>query len=411
MANGVCWGWLCLALFRPVSADVYTDQINSYSAEGRHRDMEMLLRQQLEIEPENLDVHFQLARVLAWQQKFAQAQAEYKMLLTHDPANADYWFGLGQVGVWQGYPGSVLTQIETAERLQPDNPEIWRLHIQALVELGDALSHWQAVMVQERAAELFPNLAWEQVQNWEPEEMAGFLAFDLSRSTKPMRNNNTELGASYDSLSRHKGFWRTEFFTVEHQFAAHESVYAGYLQTERFSLNDEQFLLGAYYPEAPNLILNMEVSLSPYATLLASDSLLMSLQWLCYPTWSLTGGYRRSDFQSGPLQQAYAGLEHYFGDFRAAFTFRATEVFYAIQYGQRLDLSYYYRDSSSVTLSYSRGAELGGFQGAVYSTQFLGLHGRHWLDQDWAVCWDLAFSQQGNAYSRETIGLGIRRVF
>ena len=410
MANGACLGWLCLALFQPLSADVDTALFDNYIAEGRYEDMEILLRRQLKFDPENWDVHFHLARVLSWQHKFQLAESEYQMLLIRDPANADYLFGLAQVGVWQGNSGSVLPQIEDAERLQPDNPEIWRLHIQALASLGDALSNWQAVMLQQRAAERFPNLHWEQVENVQSEDKDEILDFNTSK-TEEARNNQTELGASYDSLSNHKGFWRSEFFSIEHKFEAHESIYANFLQTERFSLNDEQFLVGAYFSQTPKLILNMEANFSPYATLLARDSLLMSMQWLCYPKGSITGGYRHSDYQTGPLQQAYVSLEHYFGNFRAAYTFRATEAFYSIQYGQRFDLSFYYQDTSFVMLTYNSGAEISGFQGTIYNTQLFGLHGRHWLDQDWAISWDLAFSLQGSAYSRENLGLGIRRVF
>jgi YaiO family outer membrane protein len=411
MANAAWFACLCLAVFRPLSADVDAAQIESYIAEGRHEELEIQLRQQIEAEPGNFDAHFQLARLLSWQHKYSLAESEYQLLLASEPGNADYLFGLAQVGVWQGKPRSVLTQIEAAERLQPDNPEIWRLHIQALADLDDVLSHWQAVLTQQRAAEFFPHLAWKQVETLESAEVDGFLETNIGRTNKLLRNKQTELGASYNLLSRGKGYWRSEFLSVERQFAAHESVYANYLQMERFLLNDEQFLLGAYYPQTPNLILNLEGDFSPYALVLARDSLMSSFQWIFYPSWSFTGGYRHSDYVTGPLQQTFATLEHYFADFRAAYTFRATEAFYAIQYGQRFDFSYFYQDSSFLTMTFSTGAEIGGFQGTVYNTQYFGLRGRHWLDQNWAISWDLAFSQQGNAYSRGGVGLGIRRVF
>ena len=374
-------------------------------------DVEKLLREELESEPSNWDAHFQLAKLLSWQQKFAEAESEYQMLLANDPGNADYLFGLGQVGVWQGKPLSVLTEIETAELLQSQNPEIWRLHIQALLAIDDALSRWQAAKIQQRAVELFPYLEWSELTNLASDVAVGSGESCLSKTLKLLQNNKTELGASYDVLSKHKGFWRSEFLNVEHQFAAHESVYANYLHTERFSLTDEQFLLGGYYPHAENLILNLEANFSPYASLLARDSLMTSMQWEFYPTWSLIGGYRHSDYLTGSLQQMHAGFDHYLTDFRLAYTFKATDAFYSIQYGQRFDLAYYYQNSNFVMLTYNTGAEISGFQGLVYNTQFIGLHGQHWFDQDWAITWDLAFSQQGSAYSRENISLGIRRAF
>ena len=71
----------------------------------------------------------------------------------------------------------------------------------------------------------------------------------------------------------------------------------------------------------------------------------------------------------------------------------------------------YYMDTSFITLSYSMGAENSGFQGIVMDTQAYALYGRHWFNQDWALTWSLGHVEQGSAYNREGVSLGIRRAF
>lgn len=220
-----------------------------------------------------------------------------------------------------------------------------------------------------------------------------------------------ELGASYDVLSRNQGYWRTEYLNFEHRFSGRQQLYGSLLQTERFKLNDEQFLLGGNYPLAAKLLLNVEGSISPSPQVLANHSLTAALQAELGLGWVLGGGYRRSEYRTGPLQQASVVLENYFSDFRAAYSSKVTDSFGESRFGQRLDFSWYYQDANFVNLTYSTGAEVGGYQGIVYQTQFFGLRGRHWFSRDWAVGWEIGRVKQGEAYTREGGGIGLRWAF
>jgi YaiO family outer membrane protein len=411
--------WLCLlwlVVSGPLSADDKQTQIESAVQAGRYVEAETLLRQQINIKPTNWDAHFRLAKVLSWQKKFAEAEFEYQMLLAREPGNADYLLGLAQVCVWRGDARAALPLIETAKSLAPGDPDVWRLHIQALAAVNDTASRRQALLVQQQAAERFPELNWVIVSSASPEpqvkpasEPANVNALD--RKFDIDHYNQIELGASYDHLSKNKGFWRAEYLSFEHRFAPRQLVYATFLQTERFRFNDGQFLLGGYYPLSPKLTLNLEGNVSPSPQVLASNSIMASLQGGLGQGWFLTGGFRHSEYGTGPLQQGFATLESYFADFRAAYTVKVTDSFDKTQFGHRFDFSYYYQDTSFITLTYNIGAETGGFQGVVYDTQFFGLHGRHWFKQGWALTWELGHIKQGDAYSREGVGLGIRRAF
>jgi len=381
------------------------NQIESAMKAGRHVEAETLLHKQINADATNWSAHFRLAKVLSWQKKYTEAELEYRMLLAREPDNADYLLGLGQVCVWRGDARSALPLIEKAKLVAPGDPNIWRLHIQALVAINDGESRRQALIVEQQAAGRFPEQDWTHPPPNQATSEELDHKFDLAHY------NQVELGGSYDKLSNSMGFWRSEYLNIEHHFGLQRSVYANFLQTERFLLNDQQFLLGGYYPVSSKLTLNLEGNVSPSPKVLATNSIMGSLQGALGQGWFLTGGYRHSEYSSGPLQQGFATLDSYFADFHAAYTVKVTNSYDKNQFGHRFDFAYFYLDSSFINLTYSMGAETTGFQGTVSETQFLGLHGRHWLNQDWAVTWDLGHTKQGSSYNRENIAIGIRRAF
>ena len=418
MANGLWFCLLWLAVSRSLYAGDKQELIDINVQTGRYVAAESLLRQQIETRPTNLDAHFQLAKLLSWQKKFKEAELEYQLLLAREPGNADYLLGLAQVYVWRGDARTALPLIKRAQSLSPADPDIWRLHIQALIILNDATSRQQAIIVQQQASSRFPKLSWPVVTNSvkpsqlnvtnESQQATGNgqdPIFDL------IHRNQIELGGSYDYLSKNKGFWRSEYLSFEHRFAPQKVVYGMFSQIERFGLNDEQSLLGGYYPLLPKLTLNLEGNVTPSPQVLAKNSIMASLQAGLGYNWFLTGGFRHSEYGTGPMQQGFSTLETYFSDFRAAYTVRVTDSLNRTQFGHSFNLSYYYQDTSYITLSYSMGAENSGFQGVILDTQAFALYGRHWFNQDWALSWALGHIEQGTAYNREGVSLGLRRAF
>lgn len=226
------------------------------------------------------------------------AEREYQMLLAREPGNADYLLGLGQVDVWRGDAQKVLPLIEKAKLVMSNDSNVWRPHIQALVAVNDDASRQQALIVQKEAASRFPEQDWGHSQ---PDQAS---SEELDHKFDLVHYNQAELGGSYDTLSNGMGFWRSEYLSVEHRFGLQRLVYANFLQTERFRLNDEQFLLGGYYPLSSKLTLNLEGNVSPAPKVLATNSIMGSLQGALGQGWFLTGGYRHSEYTSGPLHKA-----------------------------------------------------------------------------------------------------------
>jgi len=416
MANCRAFWLVCITACTAVYAADRHTSIDSAILSGRYFEAETLLRKQISAKPNQWDSHFRLAKVLSWQKKFVEAEFEYRALLGREPANADYLLGLAQVFLWRGDPKAALPLLEQGKLLAPGNPDILRLQIQTLAAINDAKSRQQALLIQQQASQRFPELNWAIVSPVDPETRFKSLSQpvisnELDRKFNVDHANQIELGGSYDHLSNNRGYWRSEYLAYEHRFAPRQLMYAMFTQTERFRFNDEQFLLGGYYPLSSKLTLNLEGNVSPSPKVLAKNSIMASLQGTLGGGWFLTGGYRHSEYGTGPLNQGFATLETYFGDFRAAYTARLTDSLSRTQFGHRFDFSYYYQGSSFITFTYSMGGETGGFQGVIYDTQLFGLHGRHWFNNDWALTWDLGHIRQGDAYNRNGVSLGIRRAF
>lgn len=66
---------------------------------ARLSDAEEMLQQWLASHPEDQEARFLLARVLAWQEKRAEARAQYELLLKNDPDNGDYRTGMSMLPV------------------------------------------------------------------------------------------------------------------------------------------------------------------------------------------------------------------------------------------------------------------------------------------------------------------------
>lgn len=90
----------CLAISFPAwSASGIFDQSKVMVENARLSDAEEMLQQWLTSHPEDQEARFLLARVLAWQEKHAEALAQYELLLKQEPENPDYLAGKAMLPV------------------------------------------------------------------------------------------------------------------------------------------------------------------------------------------------------------------------------------------------------------------------------------------------------------------------
>lgn len=66
---------------------------------ARLSDAEEMLQQWLVSHPEDQEARFLLARILAWQEKNAEALEQYQRLLEKEPKNSDYLKGRAMLPV------------------------------------------------------------------------------------------------------------------------------------------------------------------------------------------------------------------------------------------------------------------------------------------------------------------------
>jgi YaiO family outer membrane protein len=236
---------------------------------------------------------------------------------------------------------------------------------------------------------------------------------DLARTFNVPRSNTVGVGLLHDNLTKGRGAWNGAYLDLEHRFAPRTLLYSRLLETRRFGLQDEQILVGGYYPIQKDITLNVEGTYSPSAYVLARNSILGSLQFGLGSGWLITGGIKHTDYENSNSIQEFGVLENYFGNYRAALTITDTQAQGENMVGGNLSLSRYYNDTSFVSLVAGTGREADKSSGSTkfLNTNSLGLNGRHWFTPDWGMVWSLTEGQEGNAYNYTGVSIGLRHNF
>jgi YaiO family outer membrane protein len=372
------------------------------------------LRTLLAADPQQAEARFLLARSLLWQGDFEAAAVEYQQLLQADPENTDYMLGLAQARLRNSQPEQALPVISRAREINPGDPDIWRTEVLTLAALGPE-QQTAAIALQDEAAQRFPQQTWNIVavtQEVAPPPGARLIQ-DVDRRFSIVQKQQIELSTFRDYLSGDYDNWKGVQLDYEYRFAPRQIVYGALTRSERFDETDHELLAGFYYPLTPRLTLNAEASHSPAHKVVAENTALASLQYAIGKGWVVTGGIRHAEYNAATATQLPLGLEYYFGPFLASYSPTATFISGHTLYNHRVQFSYYYDDISYATLSYSRGEESDEFQSSflVSDVYTYGINGRHWLNQKWAISWDLSKTQQGSFYERSGFRLGLRRAF
>lgn len=231
------------------------------------------------------------------------------------------------------------------------------------------------------------------------------------------RAGSLELSQGLDVLSGGRRAWRaTELsglWTGERGAAAGGAV----RELSRFGQDDLDFAAHGQAPVA-GLILGLEGSASPTWSFLPRWSAGLRVERPFDPGWILSAGLRAAWYQgdagsSRPLFPS-AGLERYWGRWRAAATATAVVLDGSWSGSGRLALDLYYGDGGRAGVSAAAGRELESLGGGrllrtdVVAAAVLGAHP---LGGGWAVTWELSVQRQGELYTRTGGRLGLRRSF
>lgn len=233
--------------------------------------------------------------------------------------------------------------------------------------------------------------------------------------TGPTSALELELGASRENLSQGRTDWQSVYLEGEHRFGERRVVYAALRRTERFDQDDSDWLAGLYHPLDARWTLNGEIGGSPSHRVLPDSTVALNLHRQLDAGWGLGFGGRFTAYANADTRAANFSVERYFGAYRAAYTFTTTRLEGASNApGHRLQFSFYYGERNHIGLAASHGEEVENVPPAgIVETdvEALALTGRHWLDRDWALGYELLHHEQGSLYRRQGLRLGLRRAF
>ncbi|MCX7962593.1 MAG: YaiO family outer membrane beta-barrel protein [Burkholderiales bacterium] len=225
-----------------------------------------------------------------------------------------------------------------------------------------------------------------------------------------------ELSASREQVTGGRGDWRSAALEAVRRLGPRESLYGGVRRTERFRLQDAELFGGYAWPIGPGWNALLEASASGSHRVLPKHSIYGQLGRELEGGWVLSAGLRHSSFTLTDVRVLVLGAERYFADWRAGLTiFAGRPQGASTGVSARLALAHSYSDGSSVGVAavVGRQVENAGPPVGVIANRVYGLSigGRHWVNQNWALSWELATHEQGDLYRRRGLHLGLRHRF
>jgi len=374
-----------------------------------HRVLEQRMLQRLALDPADSDARFNLARSLAWQGRYAEAEAEFLRLLESAPENADYLLGLAQVRLWSGSAEKSLPLLDKARRLKPDYEDVWRVQIQALLALGDTQHLDQARLTRNAARLRFPHRDWTYAPLDRTESAAGVVP------AAPSDRNTWEVGMSHESLTRGLPNWTSRYVLGQWTVDEKTNLYGGWRETERYALADRELHLGGAFPLGSSLQIQLEAGFSDSHRVLPERYGLAGLQFQPAAGWSLGAGFRRSVYPLGLSKVIQFNVDRYTGNEQFGYTlYLGGPDGSGLSSSHRWQWTHLYseRDSIGISLNSGRETENTGATGFLTTpVSGVALSGRHRFAPDWALVWELSSLRQGDRYTRNGVRLGLRRHF
>ena len=240
-------------------------------------------------------------------------------------------------------------------------------------------------------------------------------ALGTARAESGQPRNEIELGVSHERLSRNLPDWESQYLEAVHRAGERRAFYGGARATERFDTADQELWAGLYTPLVGSLVGVLEASASATHRVLPHWSTFGQLEWRLPQGWGLAGGVRRTEYNDVATTLASVGVDRYWGNYRAAYTFLGGRIDgQSPTTSHRITLSRYYGQRSSIGLLFSAGKELVAVGPDLFqssSVQAVALLARHWLSSGWGVSAELSHYIQGDYYRRTGLRLGLRRSF
>ncbi len=227
------------------------------------------------------------------------------------------------------------------------------------------------------------------------------------------RSTEVEAGASIDLLTRDLPNWRRLYVEGLHRLDP-GVVYGGVQAADRFDLADTEAHIGSYVPIAPKTTGVVEASVGATHDIFPKWSLFGQVEQALPAGWGVHLGYRHREYVTSTLKIGIVTLERYWGSYRGAYSWSLIDLEGDRESNHRFQLTRYYRERSSIGFVYTDGRERElTFAGTtvIFDVRSYTVVGRHWFNDRWAVSYVAGITEQGDAYKRRGMSLGIRRLF
>lgn len=370
---------------------------------------EELVRASLQGDPTQAENRFLLARLLAWQKRYAEAVQEYDILLAEYPGHADYLLGKGQTLYWQGSLAGALQMVDLAIANTPHYKELWLLKIKILMS--------QEESQQARAAN-------DQAENYltgaQLAEIRQLLASYQQSAPEFQDRSEVEVGFAYEYLSDDFAPWTSAYMRGEWFYKPRATLYTQGSFVNRFDKNDREISIGTYQPLGSLYTYQLEVGYSPIHEILAEYSFMGGLSRSVMKNWDVGFNVRHSIYTNTYSNLLSLTVGRYFYSQRLAYTLYVSKVEDASEtFSHRLQWSLYYDLRNSIGLYVATGIETESVGEIAGSTRFItssvfsyGIAGRHWLKEGhYSLTYQLWQHDQGNLYTRWGGALGFRIQF
>ncbi|PWF45379.1 YaiO family outer membrane beta-barrel protein [Massilia glaciei] len=228
---------------------------------------------------------------------------------------------------------------------------------------------------------------------------------------KPETRVGISLG--HDWLSGALPDFREQSVQFEHRWSRRHGVGVDLGRTERFGLRDTRVALRYDRPLGERVTLSADASASPGHQILPRHAFGAGLQFELARAWLLHGRLHHSAYDGATVNQASAGVEHYFSDFSAIALAHSTRAFGRTVGSAELRFNYYYGERDAIGLLAAAGEEAvyAGSAVTLSRVRALALIGRHAISPHWGVNYSVGRTRQGNFYDKNGVHLGLQYRF
>lgn len=224
-----------------------------------------------------------------------------------------------------------------------------------------------------------------------------------------------EAGATRENLDNGFDDWQSRFVSADWRPAPRQALYGLLRETERFGLDDSEALAGIYYPLARSAVLLVEASASATSEVLPRWTFLAQTEFALANGFGSHVGMRHAEYDDATVNAGRFTFEKYIGAWRVAYVATVSRLTDAeTAWTHVLSATWYNGDDSRVTLIMTRGEEVESFGPAgvaVSDIRAFTLTGRQAVWRNWSATYELGRHEQGDLYTRQVLGLGLRCRF